>query len=56
MRDTIGYRRSASTVNTSGLLTMPWMSSLCCDGSMTGTPPWFTLKWSPFGVMIPLSN
>jgi hypothetical protein len=36
-RDKIGYRSSASTVNTKGRLTNPGTSNLCCDGSMAGT-------------------
>ena len=43
-------------MNTSGCFTMPWMTSLCWAGSMSGTPPWQIVKCRPFGVMMPLSR
>src|SRR3984957_13329312 len=33
---------------------MPWMTSLCWAGSMSGMPQWLIEKCSPFGVTVPL--
>ena len=33
---------------------MPWMTSLCWAGSMSGMPQWLMEKCSEFGVMVPL--
>ena len=55
LRVTIGYRIRSSTVNSSGCLTMPWMTSRCCAGSMSGMPECRIVKCSGFGVMVPLS-
>ena len=40
----------------SGRFTMPWMSSRCVSGSMSGTPPWCRSKCSPVGVIMPSSD
>ena len=32
---------------------MPWITSLCVFGSMSGVPAWWRSKISPFGVMMP---
>jgi hypothetical protein len=56
IREIIGYRRSASTAKISGRFTMPWMSSRCLSGSMSGTPLWCRSKCSPLGVIMPSSD
>jgi hypothetical protein len=38
--ETAGYRIRLSMVKTSGCRTMPWMTSLCVAGSMSGVPAW----------------
>src|SRR5262245_53306132 len=40
----------------SGRFTMPWMSSRCLSGSMSGTPLWCRSKCSPLGVIMPSSD
>jgi len=55
IRETIGYRKSASIVKISGRLTMPWMSRRCLSGSMSGTPLWLRSKCRPLGVSVPSS-
>ena len=34
---------------------MPWMSSRCRAGSISGTPPWLRSKCRPLGVIVPSS-
>src|SRR5213080_4286052 len=35
---------------------MPWRSSRCLSGSMSGTPLWCRSKCSPLGVIMPSSD
>src|SRR6516162_8292493 len=39
--------------NLSGCFTMPWMTSWCLSGSMSGTPAWCRSKNKPLGVTMP---
>ena len=58
IRDTIGYRCSASMLKTNGLSTRPWISSRCASGSISGIPLWWRSKCKALGVIVPcrLSN
>ena len=40
----------------SGRFTLPWMSSRCLSGSMSGTPLWCRSKCSPLGVIMPSTD
>ena len=40
-------------VRINGRSTIPWIRRRCLAGSMSGTPPRWTSKWSDEGVMIP---
>ena len=42
-------------MKTSGRRTIPWMSSRCFVGSISGTPLWLRSKCSPLGVIVPSS-
>src|SRR5262249_60365989 len=53
MRVTSGYRASVSSVNSSGWGTMPWVTSLCLAGWMSGTPAGLIEKWIWLGVTGP---
>src|SRR5262245_27125914 len=54
MRDTIGYRCSASSVYTIGCFTSPWITRRCLSGSTSVSPPRAITKCRPFGVIVPL--
>ena len=55
-RVTCGKRLISSMVSISGVCTSPWISSVCRDGSMLGTPAWWRSKCRSAGVMVPVRS